>query len=404
MNNRIIIEKCAKSYDSFYMYDEGGIIDSLKELKQFFPDISFLYSIKCNSNPSVLNCVFGQGFGADAASFGEVKLAKKAGLTREQIYYSAPGKSLKDIEGAISEATLIADSLDEVARIQEVAARNDEVIRIGLRVNPDFTFSGDHGIPSKFGVDEEQAIRFLQENEYGNVRVVGIHVHLKSQELNPDALTAYYAKMFRLAERFYGLCGGLDYVNMGSGIGIPYSEQDEPLDLSYLGIFVQERMKEFRKICPGTKVIIEVGRYAVCKHGIYVTKVLDRKESYGKTYIILKNTLNGFLRPSLAKLIERFTPEAPEVSTEPLFTGANAFQFLPLTKLKETETITLAGNLCTSTDVIAEDVLMPHLECGDCVIITNAGSYASVLSPMQFSSQEKPKEIFLAQDGKIIVS
>ena len=72
------------------------------------------------------------------------------------------------------------------------------------------------------------------------------------------------------------------------------------MDFAYLGKFIRERMTGFRESCPGARVIIEVGRFAVCKHGVYVTKVLDRKVSYGKTYVILKNTMNGFLRPSLA--------------------------------------------------------------------------------------------------------
>ena len=401
MNNRTVIEKCAEHYDSFYLYDEKGILEALSELKRCFPDVSFLYSIKCNSNPYVLNCVFGQGLGADAASLGEVLLAREAGLTRDQIYYSAPGKTTREIEESVTKATLIADSLDEVARIQQIAAHAGEVVKIGLRINPDFTFDDNHGLPSKFGVDEEQAVRFLQEHKYKNVDISGIHVHLKSQELNPDYLAAYYDKMFRLAERLYGICDRLEYVNMGSGIGVPYAESDKPIDLPYLGEYIRERMQRFREVCPGTRVIVEVGRFAICKHGVYVTKVLDRKESYGKTYVILKNTMNGFLRPSLAKLVEHYAQEAPQTSTEPLFTGANAFQFLPLTKHKEFETVTLVGNLCTAADVIAENVSMPHLECGDCVVITNAGSYAAVLSPMQFSSQDRPAEIFMTQDGEL---
>ena len=404
MNNRTVIEKCAEVYDSFYFYDERGILESLSSLKRFFPDVSFLYSIKCNSNPHVLNCVFGQGLGADAASLGEVLLAEQAGLAKDQIYYSAPGKTAKELEAAASKATLIADSLDEVVRIQQIAAQAGEKLKIGLRINPDFTFEGCHGRPSKFGIDEKQAVCFLQAHRYENVAISGIHVHLKSQELNSDLLAAYYGKMFELAERFYEICGGLEYVNMGSGIGVPYAESDTPLDFAYLGKFIRERMTGFRESCPGARVIIEVGRFAVCKHGVYVTKVLDRKVSYGKTYVILKNTMNGFLRPSLAKLVEHYTQSAPQTSAEPLFTGLNSFQILPLTTRNELENVTLVGNLCTASDVIAENVVLPRLECGDCIVITNAGSYAAVLSPMQFSSQERPAEIFLTQDGELSCS
>ena len=90
-------------------------------------------------------------------------------------------------------------------------------------------------------------------------------------------------------------------------------------------ISIKEEFKNFCKLNPDTKVIIETGRYVVCDNGWYVTQVLDRKESYGKTFIILKNTLNGFIRPSLAKLIMSYASDETPNGTEPLFTSKNAF-------------------------------------------------------------------------------
>ena len=100
----------------------------------------------------------------------------------------------------------------------------------------------------------------------------------------------------------------------------------------------------------------------------------------------------------------RYAQEATLTAAEPLFTGPNAFQFLPFSKRGSLETVTLVGNLCTAADVIAEDICMPRLECGDNVVITNAGAYAAALSPMQFSAQEKPVEVFLTQAGDILDS
>jgi len=125
--------------------------------------------------------------------------------------------------------------------------------------------------------------------------------------------------------------------------------------------------------------------------------------SHGKTYIILKNTMNGFIRPSLAKMVLSYTNEVSPKGTEPLFTSRNAFSFITLKEGDEEETVTLVGNLCTSADVIAEDITLPRLEAGDLVVINNAGGYAAVLSPMQFSSQEKPSELFLTSKGDITV-
>ena len=189
---------------------------------------------------------------------------------------------------------------------------------------------------------------------------------------------------------------------MGSGMGIPYALSDAPLDLPFLADCAAEMIGNFRRRFPRTRIIIEVGRYAVCKSGVYVTQVLDRKLSCGKTYLILKNTLNGFIRPSLAKLVEKFVRDSEPAAAEPLFTETDAFQLIPLREGEAPECVTLVGNLCTAADVIAENVMLPHLECGDSIVITNAGAYAAALSPVQFSSQEPPAELFLTVDGRFL--
>ena len=234
------ISGLAERYESFYLYEEREILERTGRLKTNFPQIDFLYSIKCNSNPYVLESVFRQGFGADAASLGEVLLAERAGLPRERIFFSAPGKTLRDIRGALTRATLIADSTAEIRRIQTAAEQAGVRVRIGLRINPDFSFSGAGGQPSKFGVDEAQALAFLREFRSDNVAITGLHIHLKSQELEASALSAYYGNVLRLAGRFGQVCGPLEYVNLGSGMGIPYSGQDRPLDLEGLGAALRE--------------------------------------------------------------------------------------------------------------------------------------------------------------------
>lgn len=403
MKNKAMIAKYAEKYGSFYLYDESCIISSVNVLKENFPQIEFLYSVKCNSNHDVLHSVFAHSFGADAASLGEVLLANEAGLTKDKIYYSAPGKTMEDIEAAISKSILIADSLDEIKRIQMIASKSDITVNIGIRINPDFSFHGNCGQPSKFGIDEEQAVEFVRNYDCKNVKITGIHVHLRSQELNVGTLSDYYGKILHLAEKFHSLCGELDYVNMGSGMGIQYSVDETPLDMKLLSAGIKSEIDRFKTTYPNTKLIIETGRYVVGKSGVYVTKVVERKVSHQKTYLILKNTLNGFIRPSLAVLVTRCAAQDEPAPSEPLFTGKNTFQFLTLKDDAPTEPVTLVGNLCTAADVVAEDIMLPHLECGDCIVITNAGSYAAVLSPMQFAAQEKPVEIFLTADDRIIV-
>lgn len=404
MNKQIIIKQ-AENHDSFYLYDEAVIVKSMDQLKQTFPNLEFLYSMKCNPNHHVLRCVFGQGFGADAASLGEVLMAADAGLPQDKIYYSAPGKTEKDIEASIDKAFLIADSIAELYRIQEVAASKGVTCEVGIRINPDYSFDDDQGHFSKFGVDQDQAFDFLRERPCANIKVTGLHIHLKSQELRTDVLARHYTKVFQLADQFAQLCGELKYLNLGSGIGVEYGPEDEPVDLQALGNVVNLEAEAFRKVHPTTRLMMETGRYTVCKSGTYVTKVIDRKVSRGKTILILKNTLNGFFKPAVARVIESYAKEQYPPAAEPLYTCRDAFDLVPVKVSRDadeqTERVALCGNLCTAMDMITDDILLPHLECGDLIIMTNAGSYAAVLSPMQFSSQEKPVELFLTVEGEI---
>lgn len=394
----------AQTHESFYLYDQAGILAAAGRLRSGFPQVGFLYSIKCNPHPQVVRTLFSQGFGADAASLGEVRLSRRLGAGPGEIFYSAPGKTDADLSGAMGACTLIADSLGELERINALAAGQDRPLKVGVRINPDFSFTGEGGSPSKFGVDEDQLYPFLREDRCPNLSITGIHVHLKSQELNPAALSAYYGRMAALAQRVSGALGhSLDYVNMGSGIGIQYAETDIPLDVAALGEATERELAAFRRANPGTRILIEVGRYAVGNYGCYVTRVVDKKRSHGRTYLILKNTLNGFLRPSLARLVCKYAGDTTPAGTEPLFTGPDAFQFRTLKGADAPrERVSLVGNLCTAADVIAEDVELPRLEVGDVVYLTNAGSYAAVLSPMQFSSQDRPQELFLTSDGQVL--
>lgn len=391
-----VIKKFAKEYDSFYLYDEEIIADNIAELQQAYPHATFLYSIKCNPNEDVLHAIFSRGFGADAASAGEVRMAVEAGLTKERIYYSAPGKTLSDIKNTMDEAVLIADSLREVARIQQAAEEKGVVLEIGLRINPLFSYPDGDPMPAKFGIDEEDAAELMKNNPYPNVRINGLHIHLRSQSLDGEGLSSYYKGIFAAAERLQAVSPvDFDYLNMGSGMGITYGPDDEALDIPKLAASVCEEAAVFAQKHPNTKIFMETGRYVTGHAGVYVTKVVDKKTSRGKTFVLLKNTLNGFVRPSMARMAEFFAGEDEPKSNEPFFTSSDAFEFIPLSDSKEIEWVTLVGNLCTASDVIAEDVWMPVLEEGDLVVITNAGAYAASISPMQFSSQEGPAEIFL---------
>ena len=122
MADRHVLLELLKQYNNFYLYEESVILDSIGRLKTNFPGAQFLYSMKCNPAGRVLDTVFGQGFGADAASLGEVIAAGERGVPAGLIYFSAPGRTEADLRAAWGRCVLIADSLHEVDMIRKIAA------------------------------------------------------------------------------------------------------------------------------------------------------------------------------------------------------------------------------------------------------------------------------------------
>lgn len=403
--DRSAVMNLAEKYESFYLYEESGILESIEQLRRNFEGVRFLYSAKANPHPGVIKCILSEGIGVDAASLREVMMGRENGLGKRDIYYSAPGKNLHDIDAALEECVIIADSVNEVVRIQSLAASHGIVAEIGIRINPNFTFDGDVGFANKFGIDEDTVFNCIDEwRSMKNIKIIGIHVHSRSQELDGALIAGYYAKMFELSCRFQEALGAeLEFVNMGSGIGIPYAESDKPVDLAFLGGEMTRLIELYRGRLKNTQILVETGRFLVGKAGVYVTHVLDKKVSHGKTFVLLSNTLNGFARPSIAQMVESYTDAERPANSEPMYTGRGAFGFVPLVDSEETQTVTVTGNLCTGTDVIVKDITLPKLDCGDVFVITNAGSYAAVLSPMQFASLTPPVQIFLKTDGSTVI-
>ncbi|WP_409968588.1 alanine racemase [Bengtsoniella intestinalis] len=397
------LRQLAQQHPSFYLYDQAAIVSAIATLKTNFPTVDFLYSAKTNPHDKVVETIATQGFGIDAASVAEVMLGVQNGVPKEKIQFSAPGKTMENLADTVDHAIIIADSFHELDQLHQLAQERNTVLNIGIRINPNFGFDGGASC-SKFGIDQDQLfaqLPTLLQQEHLNI--VGLHCHLRSQSLDVDLLHQYHKNLLALALEFQTALGHpLQFLNMGSGIGIPYGTTDTEVDVAALGAVTTAALTALQSALPQTKFYIETGRYVVGKAGVYVTRVLDKKVSHGTTMIILCNTLNGFIRPSIEQMVTGYTTQDSPHNSEPLFTSKGAFQFTALTDSITFETVTLMGNLCTAMDVMAKNLTLPTLEIGDSVMVNNAGSYAAVLSPVQFSSQQKPVELFLTSHGQIL--
>ena len=379
-----------------YIYDGQMIQSACRELKSSLPGFEFLYSVKANPFEPVVRCIISQGFGVDAASLREVKESVACGISPSDIFYSAPGKRESDLRGTWGKCTIIADSLNEIRLMERIAAESQEDVAIGLRLHPGFSMNGDIAVSSKFGIDLEdmQALKDTLKS-CPHVRPIGIHVHLKSQVLDVEKLSRYYE---RVMETALALRDALDiemrFINFGSGIGTVYdTAKDKPIDLAALNRAVQKIHEANQHL--HARLLIETGRFIVCRAGKYVTPVVDKKTSHGVTYLIVANGLNGFMRPAIAAMLGKVADGRELSAMEPIFTQEKEFDVRIINGSAEQEIVTVVGSLCTAMDVIAENVCLNKAEIGDLLEISNAGSYAYTLSPLLFASGDLPKQYLL---------
>ena len=299
----------------FYLYEEERIAEQLSLLRRTFPDFRVLYSIKTNPHPAVCAFLAEQGTGADAASSHEVQKALDAGFSPDAIYYSAPGKTPGQLADAFGKCMMIADSYQELARLDQLAGERaggaGGTIPVGLRVNPDFSFGPGEfpdvgpGISSKFGVDEESLLQHMDFfNSLKHIRPAGIHVFLRSQVLSHASIAASFEAAFRTARLCREKLGwDVRFINFGGGIGI--SSSAEPgLDTDALRSAVAALVSHYKERLPSCRLILESGRFLVGKAGTFVSKIEDIKESRGIVYAIMPGGLSGFLRPSVSSLLQ----------------------------------------------------------------------------------------------------
>ena len=402
MNEHIL--RLARENAPCFIYSSEVLTRQAALLHDTFPGFDILFSVKANPFPPVLRALAGLGVGADAASVREVLLAEECGMAPSDIYFSAAGKSDSALREAWAHGHLIADSIGEAVRIGRIAAEKGEVRPIGVRIDPCFSMEGGPGGPGKFGVCEEDLPRLRRALEGLPVAVCGIHIHLRSQNLDAAVLTRYYENCFALALRVREVLGcTVEYINFGGGVGIAYDPaSQQPLDYGALRQCARRIAEENRRTL-GARLLIESGRFLTCQAGTYFMPVVDKKTSRGVTYIIVENCLNGFQKPAVAAMLRRMAgPGAALPPQEPLFTGEHAFTVTALGDPSRTETVHIVGNLCCALDVVQEGFTGPALDVGDLVAVSNAGAYACTLSVQGFSSHRPPRELLADGDGTIL--
>lgn len=388
----IPVERLAERVGStpFFAYDRVQMSERVHTLRRQLPDrLRLSYAIKANPMPAVVHHLVGLVDHVDVASAGELSVALDTGLDPGSISFAGPGKRTTEIRRAVAAgATIEVESSGEADRVVQAGDDLGVTPRVAIRVNPDFEVRGSGmrmgGGAQQFGVDAEQVPALLARLADRGLEVRGFHVFAGSQNLHADRLITAQRQTVDLILRLADLVRGpLHYVNLGGGFGIPYTDRDLPLDVDAVGAGLEVLVNgPLAQQLPSADVVIELGRYLVGEAGVYVTRVVDRKESRGRTYIVVDGGLHHQLAASgnFGATIRR---------NYPLVIGNR------MERPDETETATVVGCLCTPLDLLGDRVKVARAEVGDLVVIFQAGAYGLTASPTAFLGHPAPVEVLV---------
>ncbi|MGE5723343.1 MAG: pyridoxal-dependent decarboxylase, exosortase A system-associated, partial [Sphingomonadales bacterium] len=253
-------------------------------------------------------------------------------------------------------------------------------------VNPDFEIRGSGmrmgGGAKPFGVDAERVPALVRRVLDGDADWRGFHIFVGSQALDADALIEAQRATVELAGTLADAVGAVPpLVNLGGGFGIPYFGGEQPLDVEKIGAALGESLERCRSVLADSRFAIELGRWLVGESGVYLTRIVDRKLSHGKTFLVTDGGMHHQLAASgnFGQMVRRNYPVA--IATR---WGA-----------EPVEEASIVGCLCTPLDRLADDVMVPHAEVGDVVAVFMAGAYGLSASPQAFLGQQQALEMLV---------
>ena len=379
--------KLMEKYGSpLYVYNEKIIRSNLKTLAGLITKYPYKtnYSIKANSNLTLLKIAREEGLNCDAMSEGEMRILLKAGFTPDQIFYVPNNVSASELKFAIDNG--IMTSLDSIDQLDLFGTLNPGG-KCAVRLNPGVG-AGHHekvvtaGKNTKFAITDDQLDSLFATAAKHNLRIAGINQHIGSLFMDPEPFLQSVRNLMGMAARF----DKLDFIDFGGGYGVPYhkvSEGEASFDFATFE-------KEFEKILDeGVEKLgyvplfkTEPGRFAFCEGGVLLGSVNAVKTNADKRFAGTDIGMNILTRPSLygswhdVEVIheDKVTTDDPEV-------------------------ITIVGNICESGDIIAKDRVLAHIETGDIVCVLDAGAYGYSMAS-NYNLRLRPAEVLICLDGE----
>ncbi len=350
----------------FYVYSRSTIKNNFVRFKKSMEGLDGIicYSVKANSNLSVLETIAQLGGGADVVSLGEYQRALRAGIDQKKIVFSGVGKQDFEIAETLKSSLLQynVESVSELESINKIAVSLNRQAPIALRVNPDIDAGTHENISTgkadnKFGIPITNAKDIYQyASKLEKIKIVGVDVHIGSQISDLNAFRQTFENLAKLINELKNTSIHIENIDIGGGLGIKYTENDAEPDLREYCTLVRQILGNLN-----CSIIFEPGRYIVGNSGILVTKVLYKKKSQNKNFLITDAGMNDFSRAALYGAAHRLIPISKKNSGE-------------------TEVYDVVGPVCETTDTFLKNHIIERPEEGDFLAFLDVGAYGAVLS------------------------
>lgn len=355
------VEELARAHGTpLYVYDSSRMEANLRRLRRALDDAGvlhhLLYALKCNRHPDIVARMHGAGVGVDVCSPNEMDMALAAGWGAEEISYTGTNLSRRDMERILAHPVIL--NLDSLSAIRHVGARAAGRT-IGLRLNPGVgaystrtTAAGTW--PSKFGIYPEQVDEALAIAGDHQLQVKGLHFHIGSGWLQD--MLGDFRQAVQLVRDVAARLTGLEYINVGGGIGVPLLASCVPVDLDAYAAVIAESFGPL-----DVTVMCEPGDFLARDSGLFLVEVVGVDERRGTKFVGVDGGYNACGIPYLYR-------EPQEIV---VCRAADA---------DTTETYTVAGHINEARDVFADDARLPEIHEGDILALLNVGGYGAELA------------------------
>ncbi len=376
---RDLAEECGTP---LYVYSHATLRRHYQVFDEAFSKIPHLtcYAVKANSNIALLRLLAGWGAGMDVVSGGELYRALAAGVEPSKIVFAGVGKTEREIEEAQKAGILMfnVESREELGLINKVAREKGLRPRVALRINPAIDPRTHRHIAtgskeSKFGIDSDQILQGYREAlQMEHLEVAGIHAHIGSQITEIGPFREAIEKLARIVAQVRTLGVDLRYVDIGGGLGITYEREEPPEPQQFAAALLPALQKL------SCTLLTEPGRVLVGNAGILLTRLLYRKESGGKSFMMVDAGMNDLIRPGLYGSYHGIQPVRESSG--------------------ERTRVDVVGPICESGDFLARDRELPAVSPGEYLAVMSAGAYGFVMSS-HYNSRPRAAEV-LVQGGK----